>query len=80
MVSNRKRVEDTARTNTAHDRDSEPIKMHVGEGYEIPEAITEHCEGVVGDEHRLNDLDNVDAIDEVFCELSVLWKCQIVQI
>ncbi len=40
--------------------------MHVGEGYEVPEAITELCEGVVGDEHRLNDLDSVDSIDEVF--------------
>ncbi len=54
--------------------------MHISEGFHITEAVSECRKGVVGDYHCLNELDNVDSIDEAFCELSVFQKSQIVQI
>ena len=70
-----KRAEGAARTNSTHDGDSKPIKMHSTQGFEVTEAIPELRESVVGDEHCLNKFDNVDAIDEIFCEFSVVRKC-----
>ncbi len=49
--------------------------MHSSQGFDVTEAVPEHRESVVGEEHRLNKLDDVDAIDEIFCEFSVLRKC-----
>ncbi len=73
MSSSTNRAEDAGRTNSTHDGDSEPI-MYLSEGIQITEAVRERCESVVGKEHRLNKLDNVDAIDEVFYGSSVLRK------
>ncbi len=74
MLSDRKRA-GAARTNSAHDGDSEPIKMHFSQGFNITEAVPEHCESIMGNEHRLNKFDNVDAIDETFYKFSVVRKC-----
>ncbi len=75
MISSRKRVEDAAHTSSTHDGDDEPIKMYVSEGFDITEAVPERCKDVMADEYCLNKFDNVDAIDEIFCEFSVLRKC-----
>ncbi len=71
-------MENAARTSTADDGDSEPIEMYLSEDLDIPEVIPVDFKDIVRDEDRLNELDNVDAIDEVFRELCVIWKCQIV--
>ncbi len=60
------RAEDAGRTNSAHDGDNEPTKMYRSEGFQLTKAVPEPRESVVGNEHRLNKLDNVDAIHEVF--------------
>ena len=75
MLSDANRAEDAERTNGAHNGDNEPIKMHISEGFHVTEAVSEPCESVVGKEHRLNKLDNVDSIDEAFYGSSVLRKC-----
>ena len=80
IVSNKNRTEGTACTNGAYDGSSEPIEMDFDDGIDIPKAVTEYFEGVVGDEHHLNEFNTVDAIDEAFCESSVIRKGQIVQI
>ncbi len=72
MLSDANRAEDAGRTNSTHDGDNEPTKMYRSEGFQLTEAVPEPCESVVGNEHRLNKLDNVDAIHEVFYGLSVL--------
>ncbi len=75
MISNGYRPKDAARTSGAHDGDREPIKMHIGDRFDITEAVPEHCESIVGNEHRLSKFDDVDAVDENFCKCSVLRKC-----
>ncbi len=49
--------------------------MYLSEGFDITEAIPERRKDVMADEYCLNKFDNVDAIDEIFCEFSVLRKC-----
>ncbi len=75
MLSDANRAEDAGRTNSTHDGENEPIKLHISEGFNITEAVSEYRKGVVGDYHRLNKLDNVDSIDEAFYGSSVLRKC-----
>ncbi len=66
---------DVTRTDSAHDRNSQPIKIHSSQGIDVAEAIPKLCKGVMGNEHRLRKLDNVDSIDKAFCRFSVVRKC-----
>ncbi len=42
IINNGKPTENVARTDTAHDGDSEPIKVHISEGFDVAEAVPEH--------------------------------------
>ncbi len=80
MIStcNSKSAANVLRTYSAYDGDVEPIVIHSSHGVDVTEAVPKHCKYVVGNEHRLHKFDCIDAIDEVFCELSVIRKCKIV--
>ncbi len=75
MSSSTNRAEDAGRTNSTYHGDDKPTRMYLSEGFQITEAVREACESILGKEHRLNKLDNVDAIHEVFYGLSVIRKC-----
>ncbi len=77
-ISNGEWVGIATRTNGAHDGDSEPVQMLRGQSVHVTEAIPEGCKHVMGNKHRLHEFDDIDAIDEIFYESSVIRKCQIV--
>ena len=75
MISNRKYVGNALRTNSAHDGDSEPVTIHSSQGVHVTEAVPEGCKRVVGNEYCLRKFNDINAVDEIFCESSVVRKC-----
>ncbi len=78
MVSDRKWDANALRTNSAHDGDSEPIEIRFIQHANVTKAVPKGYKHVVGNEHRLHEFDDKNAIDEAFCESSVIRRCQIV--
>ncbi len=55
--------------------DSEPIIKHTSQAPDVTEAIPECFRHVVGNDHCLHKFDDIDAINEIFYESSVIRKC-----
>ncbi len=62
------------RTNSAHDGNSEPIQMLRSQSVHVTEAIPEGYKHVASNKHRLHKFDDVDAVDKIFCESSIIRK------
>ncbi len=74
MISNREWVANAPRTNSTHDGDSDPITIHSSQGVHVTEAVPEGCKCVVGNEYCLRKFNDINAVDEIFCESSVIRK------
>ena len=66
------------RTNSAQDGTGEPTKIQSVQRVHIAKAVPKRCECIVGNKHRLHKFKDIDAINEIFNESSVVRKCQIV--